>query len=167
MDELGRLSTEEMQQAKKKPIIVILDEVRSMHNVGSAFRTGDSFAIDSLYLCGYTPQPPHRDIHKTALGATESVNWQHFESTLKAVEHARSLGYKVYGVEQAHNSTMLNQLNWDKEEPIALVFGNEVDGVNEEVLAKTDGCIEIPQYGSKHSLNISVSLGVVLWELVR
>lgn len=167
MEELGRLSAEEMQEADKKPIIVILDEIRSMHNVGSSFRTGDSFAINALYLCGYTPQPPHRDIHKTALGATESVTWQHFETTTKAVEHARSLGYKIYAVEQAHNSTMLQQLNWDKQEPIALVFGNEVDGVNDEVLAITDGCIEIPQYGSKHSLNISVSLGVVLWELVR
>lgn len=167
MDELGRLSGEEMQQAEKHAIIVIMDDIRSMHNVGSAFRTGDAFAIESLYLCGYTPQPPHRDIHKTALGATETVNWKHFEDTMAAVNAAKELGYKIVAVEQAHDSTMLNNYSINAGEKIALVFGNEVSGVNDEVMAVADACIEIPQWGSKHSLNISVSLGVVLWELLR
>lgn len=166
MDELERLSADEMKAAEKHPVIVIMDDVRSMHNVGSAFRTGDAFAIEALYLCGYTPTPPHRDIHKTALGATETVSWKHFETTMDAVNHAKALGCKIYAVEQAHNSTMLNTLQWQNER-IALVFGNEVSGVNEEVMAMADGCIEIPQFGSKHSLNISVSMGVVLWEMIR
>lgn len=166
MDELDRLSAEEMKLAGKHTIIVILDDVRSMHNVGSAFRTCDAFAIEAIYLCGYTPTPPHRDIHKTALGATETVSWKHFPTTMEAVDSAREAGYKIYAIEQAHNSISLAQLNWQKEK-IALVFGNEVSGVNDEVLEKADGCIEIPQYGSKHSLNISVSVGVVLWEMVR
>lgn len=167
MDELGRLSGEEMQQAEKHSIIVIMDDIRSMHNVGSAFRTGDAFAIEALYLCGYTPQPPHRDIHKTALGATETVNWKHFKDTMAAVNAAKEAGYKIVAVEQAHNSTMLNKYSINDGEKIALVFGNEVSGVNDEVMAVADACIEIPQWGSKHSLNISVSLGVVLWELLR
>lgn len=166
MEELGRKTVEEMQGSSKKPIIVILDDIRSMHNVGSSFRTADAFAIEALYLCGFTPTPPHRDIHKTALGATDTVKWQHFPTTLDAVTAAKNAGYKIYGVEQAHNSTLLHEFDYNNE-PIALVFGNEVNGVSEEVLAMADGCLEIPQYGSKHSLNISVSLGVVLWEMVR
>lgn len=166
MDELERKSPEEAKQASKQPIIVILDDVRSMHNVGSAFRTCDAFAISAIYLCGFTPCPPHRDIHKTALGATETVAWKHFDTTMDAVEDARRAGYKILAVEQAHNSIMLNELNW-RGDKTALVFGNEVTGVNEHVLAIADGCIEIPQWGAKHSLNISVSAGVVLWEMVR
>jgi 23S rRNA (guanosine2251-2'-O)-methyltransferase len=166
MNELGRKSPEEMKAAKKQPILVILDDVRSMHNVGSAFRTCDAFAVEALYLCGYTPAPPHRDIHKTALGATETVQWKNFITTMDAVKDAREQGYKIYAVEQAHNSTMLHKLKQQKEK-IALVFGNEVEGVNEEVMLSADGCIEIPQWGAKHSLNISVSIGVVLWELVK
>ncbi len=167
MEELERLSPDDMQEAKKHNIIVIMDDIRSMHNVGSAFRTSDAFFIESLYLCGYTPQPPHREIHKTALGATGTVNWKHFETTINAVEQAKNNGYKIVAIEQAHNSTPLNEYQWNKEEKIALVFGNEVTGVNDEVMQLADACIEIPQWGSKHSLNISVSLGVVLWELVR
>ncbi|RYD58032.1 MAG: TrmH family RNA methyltransferase [Sphingobacteriales bacterium] len=167
MDELERKTGEEMQHADKHPIIIILDDVRSMHNVGSAFRTCDAFAATTIYLCGYTPAPPHRDIHKTALGATETVAWKHFATTMEAVDAARQQGYKIYGVEQAHDSVALQNLQWDKTTPIALVFGNEVAGVSDEVLAIADGCIEIPQWGAKHSLNISVSLGVVLWEMVR
>ena len=167
MEELARLSAEEMKQADKHPIIVIMDDIRSMHNVGSAFRTCDAFAVDALYLCGYTPTPPHRDIHKTALGATETVSWKHFDTTALAVEAARSQGYKIYAVEQAHNSIPLNKYKPAPGEKIALVFGNEVTGVNDDILLSADGCIEIPQWGSKHSLNISVSMGVVLWELVR
>lgn len=166
MEELERKSPEELRESEKQPIIVILDDVRSMHNVGSTFRTCDAFAIEALYLCGYTPAPPHRDIHKTALGATETVNWKHFETTMDAVEHARAVGYKILAVEQAHNSTMLNAYD-RKQDKIALVFGNEVSGVSDEILASADGCIEIPQWGAKHSLNISVSVGVVLWELIR
>lgn len=166
MEELERKSPEELRESEKQPVIVILDDVRSMHNVGSTFRTCDAFAIEALYLCGYTPAPPHRDIHKTALGATETVNWKHFETTTDAVEHARAAGYKILAVEQAHNSTMLNAYD-RKQDKIALVFGNEVSGVSDETLASADGCIEIPQWGAKHSLNISVSVGVVLWELAR
>ncbi len=166
MDELGRKSPEELKVAVKHPVIVILDDVRSMHNVGSAFRTCDAFAVEALWLCGYTPAPPHRDIHKTALGATETVAWKNFTTTHDAVLDARANGYKVYAAEQAHNSIPLQDFNWNNEK-IALVFGNEVEGVNDEVLNAVDGCIEIPQWGSKHSLNISVALGVVLWEMVR
>ncbi len=166
MEELGRRSPEEILAAEKHPVIVILDDVRSMHNVGAIFRTCDAFAVSALYLCGYTPAPPHRDIHKTALGATDTVQWKNFTTTMDAVAAAREAGYKVLAVEQAHNSIMLDKLKWEHEK-IALVFGNEVTGVNEEVLKAADRCIEIPQWGAKHSLNISVSVGVVLWEMVR
>ncbi len=166
MDELGRLSADEMLKATKHPVIVILDDVRSMHNVGSVFRTCDAFAAEALYLCGYTPLPPHRDIHKTALGATESVTWQHFATVTDAIGHCKREGYKVYAVEQVHNSISLEQFNYNNEK-IALVFGNEVTGVADEAVHDADGCIEIPQWGSKHSLNISVTVGVVLWEMVR
>lgn len=166
MDELERLSPEEAKEAGKHSIIIILDDVRSMHNVGSAFRTADAFSAAAIYLCGYTPTPPHRDIHKTALGATETVDWKHFPATVGAIQAAKAEGYKILAVEQVHNSVMLNEFAWNKE-PIALVFGNEVSGVNEDAIKLCDGCIEIPQWGSKHSLNISVSVGVVLWELVR
>ncbi len=166
MEELGRKSPDEIRTTEKHPVIVILDDVRSMHNVGAIFRTCDAFAVTALYLCGYTPAPPHRDIHKTALGATETVTWSNFTTTMDAVAAAREAGYKIMAVEQAHNSIMLNDLHWANEK-IALVFGNEVTGVNEQVLETADGCIEIPQWGAKHSLNISVSVGVVLWEMVR
>ncbi len=166
MDELGRLSQEEMQNAEKKPIIIILDDIRSMHNVGSTFRTSDAFAIEAIYLCGFTPQPPHRDIHKTALGATDTVHWQYFETTIDAVQAAKAKGYSICAIEQVHNSTPLQEFEYDNSS-IALVFGNEVNGVSDEVLAQANNCLEIPQYGSKHSLNISVSVGVVLWELIR
>ncbi len=166
MDELGRMSPDKAKMAEKHPIIVILDDVRSMHNVGSAFRTCDAFAVEAIFLCGYTPTPPHRDIHKTALGATETVQWKHFATTTDAVTAAKEAGYKIYTVEQVHDSIMLNRLNWANEQT-ALVFGNEVTGVSDKVLKMADGCIEIPQWGAKHSLNIAVSVGVVLWEMVR
>jgi 23S rRNA (guanosine2251-2'-O)-methyltransferase len=166
MDELERKPAEQVRQAGKHPVIVILDDIRSMHNVGSAFRTCDAFGASAIYLCGYTPAPPHRDIHKTALGATETVSWTHFPSATAAVAHAKEQGYRVLAVEQAHNSIPLDKVEWDKS-PVALVYGNEVTGVSDEVLAMADGCIEIPQWGAKHSLNVSVSIGVVLWELVR
>ena len=166
MEELDRKSPSDAVTQPKNPIIIIMDDIRSMHNVGSVFRTADAFAISNIYLCGYTPTPPHRDIHKTALGATETVSWKHFANTKEAVMAAREQGHKVFAIEQAHDSTALNHFNWQSEQ-IALVFGNEVNGVNEEVLSIVDGVIEIPQWGAKHSLNISVSAGVVLWELVR
>ncbi|MBX2904496.1 MAG: RNA methyltransferase [Taibaiella sp.] len=166
MDDLGRLTTEQAGEAQKHNIIVILDDVRSMQNVGSVFRTCDAFAVQALYLCGYTPQPPHRDIHKSALGATETVAWKHFATTTEAISTAQEAGFKVLAVEQAHGSIPLNEVNY-ADDRVALVFGNEVTGVSDEALALVEGCIEIPQWGSKHSLNISVSAGVVLWELVR
>ncbi len=167
MEELGRKTPSETKQDTRRPLIIILDDVRSMHNVGSAFRTCDAFLAQALWLCGYTPVPPHRDIHKTALGATETVPWQHFPDTVTAVNTAKANGFRIIGVEQAHNSTPLHTFQWNGADPLAIVFGNEVNGVHNDVLAQADACIEIPQWGSKHSLNISVSLGVVLWELVR
>lgn len=167
MEELDRLQPGEIPNAGKHSIIIILDDVRSMHNVGSAFRTCDAFAVEALYLCGYTPAPPHRDINKTALGATETVTWKHFSTTTDAVNAAKNEGYVIYAVEQAHNSISLNDVEWINGEKVALVFGNEVTGVSEDILIISDRCVEIPQWGAKHSLNISVSLGVVLWEMVR
>lgn len=167
MEDLDRLTVEESKQANKHPLIVILDDVRSMHNVGATFRTADAFAVRSIFLCGFTPQPPHRDIHKTALGATETVHWQYFSSTVDAVQHAIDQGFTVVAVEQTTNSISLTDLNWTWDKPIALVFGNEVNGVVDNVLKMVTQVIEIPQWGSKHSLNISVSVGVVLWEIAR
>jgi 23S rRNA (guanosine2251-2'-O)-methyltransferase len=166
MHELGRLSPDESLSADRHNIIVILDDVRSMHNVGSVFRTCDAFAAAAIYLCGYTPAPPHRDIHKTALGATETVPWKNFVTTADAIADAKKNGYKIWAVEQVHGSTPLDAVTW-KNEKVALVFGNEVTGVSEEALAAAEVFIEIPQWGAKHSLNISVSVGVVIWEMVR
>ncbi len=167
MEELGRFSAGALDQQPKIPVIVILDDVRSMHNVGSVFRTCDAFAVKELLLCGYTPTPPHRDIHKTALGATETVVWKHFADTVSAVQYARDQGYRVVSVEQAHDSVELQTFEPGNNHPLALVFGNEVKGVQDAVLNLSDGFIEIPQFGTKHSLNISVSAGIVLWEMVR
>ncbi|MFN5023054.1 MAG: RNA methyltransferase [Chitinophagaceae bacterium] len=166
MDELGRMSVADFKIAPKKPIVVVMDQIRSMHNVGSVFRTADAFLINGICLCGFTPQPPHRDIHKTALGATESVDWMYYEHTIDAVTALKKQGYKVYAIEQTEGSIPLNQFD-KKKEPIAFVFGNEVDGVDASVIALCDGVIEIPQWGMKHSLNISVAAAVVLWEFVR
>jgi tRNA G18 (ribose-2'-O)-methylase SpoU len=171
MDELGRKSVEDFKMANKKPIMVVLDNIRSMHNVGSVFRTADGFLIDGICLCGFTPQPPHRDIHKTALGATETVDWLHYENTILAVEALKQKGFKVYAIEQTEGSISLEKFKQlhpnANNEPLAFVFGNEVDGVEEEVIEACDGVIEIPQWGMKHSLNISVAAAIVLWEFVR
>jgi tRNA G18 (ribose-2'-O)-methylase SpoU len=171
MDELGRKSAEDFKMANKKPIVVVMDNIRSMHNVGSVFRTADGFLIDGICLCGFTPQPPHRDIHKTALGATETVDWLFYEQTIEAVTALKERGYKVYAIEQTEGSISLEQFKEQypnvKDEFLAFVFGNEVDGVSEEVIAACDGVIEIPQWGMKHSLNISVAAAIVLWEFVR
>ena len=166
MDELGRLSVNEFKEAPKNPVMVVLDNIRSMHNVGSVFRTADAFLAEGICLCGYTPQPPHRDIHKTALGATETVDWIYFPTTLEAIQALKERGYKVYAIEQVEGSVSLEKFS-HTDQSIAIVFGNEVEGVDSEVLKLCDGCIEIPQLGMKHSLNISVAAGIVLWELVR
>ena len=167
MDELGRLSMEEFKSTKKLPITVILEDIRSMHNVGSVFRTSDAFLVEQLLLCGFTPNPPHRDIHKTALGATETVAWQAYENTASAINALKSEGYQVYAIEQVHNSIELQTFNITNDAKVAIIFGNEADGVKEETIAMTDGCIEIPQAGSKHSFNISVAAGIVLWEIFK
>ncbi len=165
MEELGRLTPEQQQTAERHRIIIILDDVRSMQNVGSIFRTCDAFAAEALYLCGYTPQPPHRDIHKTALGATETVPWQHYTTVEEAITAAKEKGYRILAVEQAHGSIPLQQVQ--QRERIALILGNEVTGVSDAGLNMADGCVEIPQWGAKHSLNVSVTAGVALWEMVR
>jgi 23S rRNA (guanosine2251-2'-O)-methyltransferase len=167
MDELNRKSVHEFKESEKMPVMVVLDNIRSMHNVGSVFRTADAFLLQGLYLCGYTPRPPHRDIHKTALGATETVHWQYAATTVEAVQQLKQAGYQVYAIEQVANSIPLHRFDAAAHYPLAVVFGNEVSGVEEEVLKLCDGSIEIPQFGMKHSLNISVAAGIVLWELVR
>ena len=167
MDELNRKSVNEFRQSEKTPVVVVLDNIRSMHNVGSVFRTADAFLIKAVYLCGYTPQPPHRDIHKTALGATETVDWQYFETTVRAVESLKSDGYRVFAIEQTEGSIPLQEFALPDAGQLAVVFGNEVSGVSEDALGLCDGSVEIPQWGMKHSLNISIAAGIVLWELVR
>lgn len=165
-EELNRLSVEAFKHAEKRPVILVLDNVRSLNNVGSAFRTSDAFLVEEILLCGVTGTPPNKEIEKTALGATSSVSWQHFKSTLDAVNYLNRKNYTVYAVEQAKNSSMLNTFSYSGE-PIALVFGNEVYGVEQSVVDACKGVIEIPQAGTKHSFNISVSIGIVLWELLR
>jgi tRNA G18 (ribose-2'-O)-methylase SpoU len=171
MDELGRKSVADFKMANKKPIVVVMDNIRSMHNVGSVFRTSDGFLIDGICLCGFTPQPPHRDIQKTALGSTETVDWVYYENTLDALVALKEKGYKVYAIEQTEGSISLEKFKQVHPEtmahPMAFIFGNEVDGVDQEVIAQCDGVIEIPQWGMKHSLNISVAAAIVLWEFVR
>ncbi|MDD2794157.1 MAG: RNA methyltransferase [Sediminibacterium sp.] len=163
MDELGRKSVEAFKQAGKTPLVLVLDNIRSMHNVGSIFRSADAFLIEAIYLCGYTPRPPHRDINKTALGATETVTWKYADTTVAALAELKKEGYMIYGVEQAEGSISLEQFSL-RDAKTALVLGNEVEGVSDDALALCDGCIEIPQMGSKHSLNVSVAAGIVLWK---
>lgn len=167
MDELNRKSVNEFKEAEKTPILVVLDNIRSMHNVGSVFRTSDAFLLEGVYLCGYTPQPPHRDIHKTALGATETVQWKYFNTTVEAIQQLRLDGYRIFAIEQVENSILLNQFSAKQFDKVAVIFGNEVSGVDTEVIKLCDGCIEIPQLGMKHSLNISVAAGIILWELFK
>lgn len=164
MSELNRLSTEEFRKAPKRPVILVLDEVRSLLNVGSVFRTADAFRIEGLWLCGLTPQPPGREINKTALGATESVAWRHFHRTEDAIHELRAQGYRIFGVEQTTGSAPL-QVIPPAPEKRAIIFGHEVKGIASEVLALCDEIIEIPQFGTKHSFNIAVSAGIVLWQL--
>ena len=165
ISDLGRKSVTEFREADKFPLVIVIDKGRSMHNVGSVFRTADAFLIAGIALCGYTPQPPHRDIQKTALGATETVSWKHYDDTLQAIEELRNEGYRIFAIEQVEKSIPLQGFSFDKNEKLAIVFGNEVTGVDPAVLSVCDGSIEIPQFGMKHSLNISVAAGIVLWEL--
>ncbi len=166
-NELGRISVSTFKKTTKTPIIVVLDNIRSLNNVGAVFRTSDAFLIEKIYLCGITGTPPHREIHKTALGATESVDWEYKEDTLALVNELKAQGVLVAAIEQVENSVMLDEFSLDATKKIAIVLGNEVKGVQQEVVSAADYCIEIPQKGTKHSLNISVSCGVVLWDLFQ
>ena len=166
-EELNRKSVEEFKSAPKLPVVVVLDNVRSLNNVGSAFRTSDAFLIEKIYLCGITGKPPHRDIQKTALGATESVDWEHRESTVDLAKELKADGYTIICVEQVDESISLLDFQPDKEAKYCLIFGNEVFGVDENLVASADACIEIPQEGTKHSLNIAVSMGVVIWDFYQ
>jgi tRNA G18 (ribose-2'-O)-methylase SpoU len=165
--DLGRKSVDEFKRSEKLPVILVLDNVRSLNNVGSAFRIADSFLLENLYLCGLTGHPPNAEIEKTALGATETVNWKHFKTTEEAIDDLKQKDYKIYAVEQVKNSIYLQNFKPIKNEKIALVFGSEVYGVEQDVIDICDGSIEIPQLGMKHSLNISVSIGIVVWEVVK
>lgn len=165
--ELNRLDVSTFKKMLKTPLLVILDNIRSLNNIGSVFRTSDAFLIEKIYLCGITATPPHKDIHKTALGATDSVDWAYAECTLELVTKLQKQGVKIISIEQADNSIMLQDFNVDKNQKYAIVMGNEVKGVQQEVVSKSDYCVEIPQYGTKHSLNISVTTGIVLWDLFQ
>lgn len=167
MSELNRLTAEEFQEASKNPIAIVLDNVRSVLNVGSVFRTSDAFRIEELHLCGLTATPPHREMNKTALGATESVNWKHFESTSDSLKSLKENGYTLIAIEQTTGAVELQEFTFSNHEKVALVFGNEVKGVSNEALELCDFAIEIPQFGTKHSLNISVSAGIALWHTVQ
>ncbi|UCH14997.1 MAG: RNA methyltransferase [Bacteroidales bacterium] len=165
--ELNRKSVEEFKRTKKNPFIVILDNIRSLNNIGSVFRTADGFLIQGVYLCGITATPPHKDIRKTALGATDSVEWKYFNKTADAIEQLKKEGYRIIAIEQTDESIMLNEFNVQNSESYALIFGHEMKGVDQSVIDISDVSIEIPQYGTKHSFNISVSVGIVLWDLVN
>ena len=189
IEEMGRMNVEEFKASEKMPLIVVLDDVRSMYNVGSVFRTADAFRVEAIYLCGITAQPPHPEIHKTALGAEDTVTWQHFPTALEAVQALKANGYTVFSIEQCEGSTLLSDLNLQpsalqnqtsnlnlqlgeaksqtSNPKYALVLGNEVKGVHQEVVDASDGCIEIPQFGTKHSLNVSTTAGIVIWEFAK
>ena len=165
--EMQRLTVEQFREAKKLPLVVVLDDVRSMYNVGSVFRTSDAFRVEAVCLCGITSTPPSTEIHKTALGDEDSVSWRYFSSALEAVESLKAEGYEVYSVEQAHGSTMLQHFSPASDKKYAIVLGNEVKGVHQEVVDASDGCLEIPQFGTKHSMNVSVTAGIVIWHFAQ
>ncbi|NOR27124.1 MAG: TrmH family RNA methyltransferase [Lutibacter sp.] len=165
--ELGRLNVEEFKKTDKIPLIVVLDNIRSLNNIGSVFRTSDAFLIEKIYLCGITAKPPHKEIHKTALGATESVAWEYVENTLELIQKLQKESVLVASIEQAEESTMLQDFTIKSNQKYAVVLGNEVKGVQQDVVSTSNYCVEIPQFGTKHSLNISVSAGVVLWDLFK
>jgi tRNA G18 (ribose-2'-O)-methylase SpoU len=165
--ELDRKSIADFKQSEKTPIIIVLDDIRSLHNIGSVFRTADAFLIEKIYLCGITATPPNKEIHKTALGATETVVWEHNTDVLKVIENLKSENFTVLAIEQVESAIFLQDFKIEKDKKYALVFGNEVFGVSQEAVVLCDGCIEIPQLGTKHSLNISVSAGIVVWDLFK
>ncbi|WP_041584379.1 RNA methyltransferase [Phocaeicola salanitronis] len=162
--EMNRLTVEEFKEAKKIPLVVVLDDVRSLHNIGAVFRTSDAFLVDCIYLCGITATPPHPEMHKTALGAEYTVDWKYFQHTEDAVNELRTMGYTLFAIEQCEGSILLDKLVLEPDKKYAVVLGNEVKGVKQEVVNLCDGCIEIPQFGTKHSLNVSVTAGIVIWE---
>lgn len=166
-EELNRISKEEFRERNKTPLVIVLDNVRSMNNVGSIFRTADAFLIESIYLCGITAQPPHREIEKTALGATSTVAWKYFSKTVEAIQQLKTSSYEIIAVEQTDSSIPLNKFSVSSEKKYALVFGHEMNGISEEVIQLSNASIEVPQYGTKHSLNIAVCAGIVVWELVN
>lgn len=167
--EMDRLTVEEYKESPKTPLVVVLDHVRSLYNVGSVFRTADAFRLQGVCLCGITARPPHPEIHKTALGAEDSVDWQYFERTEDCVQYLKQNGYVVYAIEQCEGSTLLNEIEDEelRNKKLAIVLGNEVKGVQQQVVDQCDGCLEIPQYGTKHSMNVSVTAGIVIWELSK
>lgn len=167
MEELNRKTPEEFKRSLKTPVIVVLENIRSAYNVGSVFRTSDAFLLEGIYLTGYTAQPPHKEIKKTALGAEDTVDWKYFSNAAEAIVHLKSNGYKVFAVEQVVGSLSLEKIQFELSEKIAVIFGNEVTGVEQDTILACDGCIEIPQLGMKHSLNIATAAGVVLWEIIR
>lgn len=167
LEELNRIDVETFKKVEKIPLVIILDNLRSMHNVGASFRTADAFLIEKIILCGITPQPPHREIHKAALGATESVDWSHKSDINTAIDEYKSLGYEIIGIEQTTDSRMITDFNIEKSKKYALILGNEVDGISDEALPNIDTFLEIPQLGTKHSLNVSVCGGIVMWEFAK
>ena len=167
LEELNRISIEEFQKTEKIPLVVVLDNVRSLNNIGSVFRTSDAFLVKEIILCGITATPPNTDIHKTALGAEDSVDWRYFEDTITAIDSLKTEGYIIYSIEQTENSLSLETLQLNKTEKYAVILGHEVHGVMQEVINISDGCIEVPQYGTKHSLNVSVTAGIIIWDFFK
>ena len=165
--ELNRISVDEFKEVHKAPLVVVLDNIRSLHNIGSVFRTSDAFRVECIYLCGITATPPHAEMHKTALGAELTVDWKYVNNAVEAVDKLKEEGYTVYSIEQAEGSIMLESLSLDKQKKFAVVLGNEVKGVQQEVIDHSDGCVETPQFGTKHSLNVSVTGGIIIWEFFK
>lgn len=166
-NEIKRLSVADFKEALKLPVVIVLDNVRSQHNIGSVFRTADAFRLEAIHLCGITATPPNREIHKTALGATESVDWKYFSATADSIQDLKEAGYKIIAIEQVKGSLMINNFTPELSGKFALVFGNEVHGIEDDIINSSDLCLEIPQTGTKHSLNVSVSAGIVLWEFFK
>ncbi len=167
LEELNRISVKEFHEAEKIPLVVVLDNIRSQNNIGSVFRTSDAFLVEEIILCGITATPPNTEIHKTALGAEDSVNWRYFEDTIVALENLKVRDYTIFSIEQTENSLSLETLQLDKNKKYAVILGHEVHGVKQEVVNASDGCIEIPQFGTKHSLNVSVTAGIVIWDFFK
>lgn len=164
--ELNRLDIDGYKRAEKNPVVIVLDNIRSLNNIGSIFRTADAFRVEAIYLCGITAQPPHRDIHKTALGATDSVNWKYFKTTEEAISELKTKNYVIIALEQAEGSVMLNKFYPDPNQSYVVILGNEVHGIEQKIVDISDHCVEIPQFGTKHSLNVTVSNGIILWDIL-